>query len=219
MAEIKAVIFDLDGVISDTQKYHAQVEAKLLKECGINLKAKEIIKKYAGTSDRENFEKIFKEYKKPLKKVKEILDKKYEILIGMLRGKIQPISGVIKFIKDLKDHSFKLGVASSARKKSVEFILSELKIKDDLDAIVTGEEVKFSKPNPEIYLKTAKLLNVSPKECLVIEDAVSGIRAAKAAGMKCLAITTTYLRAELNEADEIIDSFHQITVEAIKNFN
>ncbi len=211
MSKIRAIIFDLDGVISDTQKFHCQVEAKLLRDLGVNLTDKELLKKYAGVSDREVFGRLL-----PENKVKKILDRKYEILIKTLEGNVQPIPGVIKLIKNFKNNSFKLAVASSGRKNFVKFVLSEFKIKNYFHYILAQEDVKFAKPNPEIYLKAAKLLNESPKNCLVIEDAPAGIKAAKLAKMNCLAITTNFQKKFLKEADKIINSFNEITMKIIE---
>jgi len=218
MAKIKAVIFDLDGVISDTQIEHFRVDMKILSELGFNFSL-EKLKKYAGVADSEFYKKLLKlkNGKEPsLKEVKKILDKKYGILLKRLEGKIRPIEGVTDLIKKLKKNSFKLAVASSSTKRAIDFTLSEFKIRDYFKVILSQEDVKFSKPNPEIFLKAAKLLNEAPENCLVIEDAPAGIKAAKAAKMKCLAITTNFKKGFLKEADKVINSFNEISIEEIK---
>ena len=188
MTKIKAVIFDMDGVISDTQKLHASVEEKLLKKYGIELNSDEITEKYAGVPDKEFFEKIFKDYKVSVD-VEKIINEKWKEMINIAKNNIFPIPGIIELVKQLKENRFKLAVASSSPHNFIELVLSELKLEGKFDVIVSAEDVKFGKPNPEIFLLASKNLSVDPSECVVIEDGINGIIAAKRAGMKCILLT------------------------------
>jgi len=220
MAKIKAIIFDLDGVISDTQSEHFKVDVQILKELGFNFSLKKL-KKYAGVADGFSYRKLLKlkNGKEPSKEeITKILDKKYGILLKRFKGKIRPIPGVKELIKKLKKYKFKLAIASSSQKRAINFVLSEFKLKKFFDAIVGQEDVKFTKPNPEVFLKAAKLLNEPPENCLVIEDAPAGIKGAKAAKMKCLAITTNFKKSFLKEADKIINSFNDISIEEMSQY-
>ena len=206
MKKIKAVIFDLDGVISDTQNLHFEIEVKLFREMGYNVDL-EKMKKFSGVAERESYSKILgKEISK--NEIEKIVKKKVEIL--MKSNKIKPIPDVVNLIKRLKKEGFKLGVASSSKRKFVEFVLKKFKIKNLFDAILTQEDVKFTKPNPEIYLKTEKALKVAPQNWLVFEDAPAGILAAKSAKMKCIGITTNFKKEDLKNADEVIFNFGEI---------
>jgi len=185
---MKAVIFDLDGVISDTNFLQSRVEEALLKEHGINLSYEEITKKYAGMSDKEFFEKVFRDFGKKCNTLQIIKEKWRRIFALTKKEKIKPIKGSKQLIKKLKKAGFKLGVASASEKEFIKLILLKFKILNHFDAITSSREVKKGKPDPEIFLLTAKKLKVNPKDCVVIEDGRLGMIAAKRAGMKCIGL-------------------------------
>ena len=209
----KAVIFDMDGVISDTEKFHLFIDEKLIREHGIELRVGEL-KRYSGVLANEIFKDVFDRAGKTVN-VEKISDEKWEQLNEYAKGKINPIEGVVELIKALKDMNFKLVVASSSRQDFIKLVLSELNIREFFDSISSGYEVNLGKPNPAVFLLAAKKLGVQPQECVVIEDAPNGVRAAKNAGMKCIAITTNHAREELREADKIIDSFGELSPDEI----
>jgi len=211
---IKAVIFDLDGVISDTNKLHASIEASLLKENGINVKPDELMKNYAGLSDKEFFKKILKDY--GISGDADTLYKeKWERMMPIAANNILPIPGAIKIINDLKERGLKIGISSASPLKFIELVLSKLGLKEKFDAITSGEEVKYGKPNPEIFSLTAKKLKVNSQECLVIEDSDNGMTAAKKAGMKCIGLVKE--EAKKHPADLILTTLENLTVEKIIN--
>jgi len=211
---IKAIIFDMDGVISDTQRLHASIEISLLKKHGIDISPEELTTNYAGISDKEFFTKIF-EVCGVTTDVKDVIKEKWDKMMPLAVNNILPIPGAIKIINDLKEAGFKLGVASSAPIKFIELVLKELGLKDKFQAVTSVEDVEYSKPNPEIFLLTAKKLNVNPKDCVVIEDAESGMIAAKKAGMKCIGLVNK--NDEKYHADLLITSLENLTVEEIIN--
>ncbi len=214
MTKIKGVIFDMDGVISDTQKMHASVEEKLLKKYGIEMNSDEITEKYAGMPDKEFFEKIFKDHKVSVN-VEEIIREKWNEMMRIAKNNISPIPGAIELIKQLKENGFKLAVASSSPHNFIELVLSKLKIKKEFDVVVSAEDVKFGKPNPEIFLLASKKLNLNPSECVVIEDGINGIIAAKRAEMKCIFLTKENQNQYL--ADLVISSLKELSIKNIKN--
>jgi len=211
---MKAVIFDLDGVISDTNFLQSRVEENLLKKYGINLSYKEITEKYAGMSDKEFFKKVCKNFGKKCNVDKLINEKWKEILTIAKTKRIRPIKGSIKLINKLKKAGFKLGVASASRKEFIELVLSRLKVLDKIDAITSSTEVKKGKPDPEIFLLTAKKLKVNPKNCIVIEDGKLGMIAAKKAGMKCIGLVKN--RKENYPADKIVSNLSQLSLRDFK---
>jgi beta-phosphoglucomutase-like phosphatase (HAD superfamily) len=109
-----------------------------------------------------------------------------------------------------------MALATSSRKMKMKLVMEKLDFLQYFDAIVTGEEVHHSKPAPDIFLLAAKKLDLSTQDCLVIEDAASGVTAAKSAGMKCIAITTTHKEEDLEHADLIIHSFKEINFEQLE---
>ncbi len=208
--KIKAVIFDMDGVISDTQQLNSELEAQCLKKHGIEIGAEELNKKYAGIPERECAEIIFKIHGKEVDLDKFVEDKLAK-LTEFSKGRILAIEGSLELIKNLKENNFRLAVASSSTSEFIDLVLSELKIKDKFEVLTSGQEVKLGKPNPDIFLLTAQKLGVSPSECVVIEDTKNGVMAAKKAGMKCVWLTD---QTFLDEKERLAD----ITVKNFKNF-
>lgn len=212
---IRAVIFDMDGVISDTQKIFSSVESEQLKKYGIHISAEELSEKYAAMSDRSFYEKISKDYKKPLPKIEEMMQKKWEKMFALTKKNVKALPGVVELITELKNHHFKLAVASASLRDFIENVLQALKLKNMFDSITSSEEVRNGKPAPDVFLLAAKRLNVEPKECVVIEDSINGMIAAKTAGMKCIG----YVRESTKKqypTDIIIKKFSEIDSEKIQ---
>jgi beta-phosphoglucomutase family hydrolase len=123
---------------------------------------------------------------------------------------IQPVPFAIKLLQQLQQYDLKIALATSSRRKKMKMVLKLTGLLPYFEAIVTGEEVSRSKPAPDIFLMAAQKLDLQPDQCLVIEDAINGIKAAKNAGMKCIAITTTHTAEMLQEADLIIDTYEAL---------
>lgn len=214
---IKAVIFDMDGVISDTQKFHGEIESSIFEKHGIKLSPREIEEKYAGMSDKEFFETVFNKFNKKLY-VEGAIEEKWDTLLKSAKGKISGIYGITELVKRLHDSNLKLGVASASRKEFIELVLSELRLTEYFDAITSSTEVESGKPNPDIFLLTAKKLNANPKECLVIEDGKLGVTASKRAGMKCIWINWHHKNDNI-EADKIVDELKDINLSIIQSLS
>jgi len=216
MKKIKAIIFDMDGVISDTIGHHTSAESVVLSKYGIHYSPDEIIKKFNALPDHEFYKILFSEIGK--EPDLEKLDKEKFIVFKKLADeKLIATPGAITLIYVLSKNNFLLGVASSAPSKIVDLVLTKLQIKKKFKSITTPEDVKKGKPFPDSFLYTAKKLGVSPQECLVIEDAPRGIEAAKKSGMKCIAIATTHNAKDLQGADKIINSFEELTLQMIES--
>jgi HAD superfamily hydrolase (TIGR01509 family) len=215
MHNIQAIIFDMDGVVSDTQKLHSRVERAVLLEYGIDITEKEIVFLYAGTKDNTQFRTEFEKHGVTAD-FKEAAEKKLAMLEKIAEEEIIAIPGFMEFL-DKVHTRFKLAVASGANTQFVDRVLSALKIRDKFDVFIGGDKVSHGKPNPELFLSAAKKLQVDPENCLVIEDAKNGIKAAKNAGMKCIGILTTHTRSQLNGADKIIKSFDELSIKDISS--
>jgi HAD superfamily hydrolase (TIGR01509 family) len=120
---------------------------------------------------------------------------------------IKPVNGLIEFMQILKRKNIAMAIATSGIQPNIDFMFENIPIKKYFKTVVNSSHIIKGKPDPEIYLKAASLLNVSPKNCLVFEDAVVGIKSAKSAGMRVVAITTTQPKKELLEADMIVDDY------------
>ncbi len=178
----------MDGVISDTQVIHAKTESELLKDYGIEIHPDEITRRYAGVGDEEMFREIFSNARQKLPKIGQLVEKKWKIMDELVRGNVKEIPGTSEFIKRLKSLSLPLAVGSASRLAFIELVLAELGLRRKFDAIASAEEVKKGKPEPDLFLLAAKRLSVAPEDCLVIEDGVSGMIAAKRAGMQCVGL-------------------------------
>ena len=139
---------------------------------------------------------------------------KYFSEIVTERG-IQVVPHAIKFLKQLKAEHLKIALATSSRQEKLKLVLQLTDLAPYFDEIITGDLVQKSKPAPDIFLKAAEKLKLKPEECVVIEDAVSGVKAAKNAGMKCVAITTTHTEELLNQADLVVDSYEHLDLQKI----
>ncbi len=215
---IKAVIFDMDGVISDTEPFHKISGKKNFKRIGISVTNK-YLETFAGTRFQEYTRRIVKEKTgKELTDddIQEMFKQKWEIMMELIKD-VKPISGVVDIIKFLHNKGFKLAVASSSLKKYVHFILKKLRINEYFDIVVCGDEIKKSKPDPDIFLVAAKKLGMKQEECIVIEDTRNGVLAAKAAGMKCIGFISKHSgHQDLSLADVKVSSMKNITMELIR---
>lgn len=184
---IKAVIFDMDGVISDTQKFHSKGESELLKRYGINLTPEEITKKYSGVRTSEFFKELLDE-KKAKYDIDKLMKEKMDRMIKLANDKVDAIPYSIDLINKLLENGFRLAVASASYSEYVKTVLEKLNVYDKFEVIISGNLVKRGKPDPESFLLVSDQLKILPENCMVIEDGRSGMIAAKNSGMKCIGL-------------------------------
>lgn len=184
---INTVIWDLDGCVSDTQKIHAKVESELLARYGIDISPDDITARYAGVRDADFFRELL-DKKKAEYDLKEVLKEKHKKMAELAEKGVDPMPGSVALIKKLSEQGFKQAVASSSYSEYVNVVLNSLGIRSIFNAVVCGDQVEKGKPDPECFLLAAKKLESNPGSCVVIEDAKSGMLAARAAGMKCIAL-------------------------------
>jgi HAD superfamily hydrolase (TIGR01509 family) len=210
-----AVIFDMDGVISDTQRWHAQIESKLLDELGVKISPEKITATYAGIEDRRWIDEILQE--KNLKiSLDNIIKKKWRLESEMIEKEgVTEIEGSIDLIKELARSEFSLAVASSSPIHFIKAILNNLNISSFFSVICSADEVLHGKPAPEIFLLAAARLNVEPRYSVVIEDGRSGILGAQKAGMKTIGLVPNKNKSDF-PANILIESMKEISPESIK---
>lgn len=187
---LKAVIFDLDGVIVFTDKFHYQAWKQIADSIGVYFD-ENINNRLRGVSRMDSLEIILEGYKgEPLSQIQkeELADKKNELYRSLLKTMTYEdvASEVRNTLSELRNRGYKLAVGSSS--KNAKFILERVGLIDAFDAISDGNNITKSKPDPEVFLKAAEFLGQRPEECLVVEDAESGILAGAAGGMKTAAI-------------------------------
>ncbi|WP_432409701.1 HAD family hydrolase [Wukongibacter sp. M2B1] len=210
---IKAVIFDMDGVIIDSEPIHKQVEESLFKKLNIKVSEEEH-NSYVGKTSIEMWREIKLKYN--LRKdilAEEIVIEEVDRYIEHLLAKddIKPIMGVRKLINELYIKDIKLALASSAVRRSIETVINLFELGEYFSISISGEDIEDGKPCPDIFLKAANELGVNPMECVVIEDSRNGVIAAKTAGMKCIGFKNRNSgNQDLSRADMVIDSLSQI---------
>jgi len=214
---LKAVLFDMDGVLVDTEELTFRSAQQMFKEHGIHV-TREDFRPYIGTGENSYIGNVARKYGFPVD-IPRDKERMYAIFGQLAQGNLKALPGVAGFIAVCRRQGLRLAVATSADYVKMMINLKETGLDPDhFDALVNGQDIINKKPDPEIYLKTASLLDVNPDECLVVEDAVNGIEAAKAAGMKCLAVTNSFGRNELSRADWICDSLEHYPPEAFSNY-
>jgi len=210
---IKAVIFDMDGVISDTEIFHSTIERDMLKKFGIEMKPEEIADKYSGVPVKVFFKEIL-DANKVSYDIDKIVAEKQRLMIERSRGHIKSMPGAMELIKKVQQKGLKLALGTSSQRDLAKLILAELKLKDTFDAIATIDDVKKGKPSPDIFLFASEKLGVAPEECIVIEDGRSGMLAAKRAGMKCIGLVEDR-HAKDYPADILVESLKEIDFKII----
>jgi HAD superfamily hydrolase (TIGR01509 family) len=207
---IKAVIFDMDGVIIDSEPIYFESDKMTMKYYEKEITDEEL-NNYVGVTNPAMWVEIREKYKL-IAPIEELLEKQFYYKNLLFRNKkLEPIAGIIKLLDELKSCRIKIGLASSSSKDFIELILNSLGVIDYFDAIISGEEVQNSKPAPDIFKKAAEVLNVEPSSCLVIEDSMHGVKAAKLAEMKCIGFFNPNSgKQDLSLADAIVYSIEEI---------
>jgi beta-phosphoglucomutase family hydrolase len=206
---LEAVVWDLDGVIADTAAYHYLAWRDVFKERGVAY-TKEEFMPYFGRRHDSIIKSVLGDL--PPEEIDAINEEKQRNYRRLVAQNIRAMPGVIALVKSLHENGIKSAIASSAVPENIELILQGLGIADCFQAIVHGMEVKEGKPSPQIFLLAAKRLKVPPGNCVVIEDAIAGVAAARRAGMKCIAVTNSHAKEALKDADLVIDSLEKIGV-------
>jgi beta-phosphoglucomutase len=216
---LMGVIFDLDGVLVDTGWAHKQSWYDLAEKEGFSMTDEF----FYSTFGMQNYMIIPMLLRRdaPPDEVKMLSDWKEQRYREIIAEKLVPSDGAKMLLNDLKNEGFLLAVGSSAPRANLELVLERTGLQEYFDAYVTGQEVTNGKPAPDTFLKAAEKLSLGAESCVVVEDAVQGVEAGKAAGMPVVAVTTTRSRADLHKADLIVDSLAQLQarqfVDLLKN--
>jgi HAD superfamily hydrolase (TIGR01509 family) len=204
----KTVLWDMDGVIVDSHSFHFAAWQETFAKRGITFTEGDFTKLFGTRNDFIVSNVMGKELLQ--EDVRIVLQEKEEAFRRKATGNIKAFPGAVRLMNSIKKGNFKLGLVSSAPMENINLVIGELSLDGLFDCIVFGQEVSESKPSPLIFLLAAQKLEVAPNDCLAIEDSPLGIKAAKTAGMKCLAITNTHPRQELEEADKVVDSLENV---------
>lgn len=203
--QIKAVLFDMDGVLVDSEAYIRQAAINMFAEKGFQVRAEDFLP-FTGMGENRYLGGVAEINRIPFELEKD-KRRTYEIYADLVRGKLEALDGVGDFIEKCRSRDLKLAVASSADPVKVHMNLQEIGLDRKLfQAIVTGLDIEHKKPAPDIFLKAAQLLGIHPEQCLVVEDAISGVAAGLAAGTRVLALLTSFTKEELAGAHWTADT-------------
>jgi len=204
---IKGVLWDMDGVLVDTGDFHYQAWSSTLDQYRIPYSREKFNETFGMNNwsilalllgpqlDQDTYEKIS--------------NQKEESFRQVIRGKVKLLPGVLKTLENLQSRGIRQAIASCAPPENIAALVDELQLRNHFEAIVSGYAMA-GKPAPDVFLAAARAIDIGPHECLVIEDAVTGVKGAKRAGMACLAVTNTHPAKSLGEADRVVDSLDEI---------
>jgi beta-phosphoglucomutase len=200
----KAILFDMDGIIVDSEPLHVAAFQIVLKDHGYDLSREQYKQHFAGRTDEAGFRHYFNFMGEPIE-VPIIMHEKAKTYLALAASQLVPYPDVIEFIQNLAKHKVRLALVTGSLRAEAEVTLKAFNLTGLFSAIIAAEDIDHSKPNPEGYLKGAKALSVEPADCIIIEDAPSGVQAAKAAGIRCVAVTNTHTAEELADATLVIE--------------
>ncbi len=209
------LIFDMDGVIVENHEYHYRAWQQTAAKHGASIDEQFYREKMNGRTLSKLMEVVF-DHEMTSEEARAIGLEKEAIYRDLYKDHRRPTTGLVRFLETAKVKGIPMAVGTSAPQENVIFTLDELDLRKYFIGVVDDSMVVHGKPDPEVYLKGAELVNRKPAECIVFEDAVSGIQAGKAAGSKVIGLATSHSREEL-DADLIIDNFSQLEWEQIES--
>ncbi|MBU5613067.1 HAD family hydrolase [Geomonas azotofigens] len=220
---LKAVIFDFDGIIVDTEPLHYKAFQELLVPLGLGYSWEEYLDLYIGFDDRDAFREAFRVHGRALadQELKELITGKAEAFLRIVSGGVAPYTGVVELIRAISGN-LPLALCSGALKSDIEPILAQLGLTDAFDVKVTADEVAASKPDPESYRLAVQRLQerfpgkVEASGTIAVEDTPAGIASATGAGLKVLAVTNSYPEERLTGACRVVNSLSGVDLEGLR---
>jgi beta-phosphoglucomutase len=217
---LKAVIFDFDGVITDSEILHLRAFNRVLTQYGIEIAKKDYYKEYLGLTDVDCFNLIAERNRPKLdnQQIENLVKQKNHIFEELAKTEGRIIEGVRDFLQLLKENNVPMAICSGAVRAEIELILEQARLRHFFAIIVSAEQVKKGKPHPEGLLLTLKKLNsivtrlILPGQCIVIEDSHWGLEAANKAGMHTIAVTNSYDAEQLTPAEKIVNRLDELSM-------
>jgi beta-phosphoglucomutase len=222
---LRAIIFDFDGVIVDTERLHFQALKHILEGENIPLSWEEYTQTYLAMDDKNCLRTAFTQHGRPLtpESVEGLIERKTHYFFSAMPDAISLFPGVEAFVRQGAQR-YPLAIASGALRAEIEFILGKVGLREFFPVLVAADDVVMGKPHPEAYITALARLNrmissrpVRPSECLVIEDSRHGVAAATAAGMRCLAVSNSYPPEALTAAHRVVKSLEQLDLAQIED--
>lgn len=223
---LRAIIFDFDGVLVDSEPVIYEITRQMAAKEGWTLSREEYFRDYLALDDRGIAEHLYRSHGVQLDAARrdELVEWKFHAYAEAIRDGLPAMPGAVEFV-NVVAKQFPLAIASGSLRSEVEHLLSKIGLLEKFPLLVTAEDTDRGKPDPEIYIKAVTGLNrlpplkdapLRPSQCLAIEDAPGGVRAAQAAGMKCLALALSRPASELAHADFLVREFAEIKLDEIR---
>ena len=221
---LRAILFDFDGVIADSETLHLKAFQKILKEEAIELPAEAYYTRYLGLDDNTCFRTVLQDYGRPPDDaLTRSLVQRKSVYYATQQEAITLLPGAETFIRHVAAH-YPLAIGSGALRQEISHVLRRYGVDVFFRVVVSADDIEHSKPAPDVYLKVLEDLNATlqdtrpllPAECVVIEDARHGIASAHAAGMRCIAVATSYPPAALQDADLVVDGMQVLTLKQVE---
>ncbi len=216
---LKAVIFDFDGVIVDSEPFHFQAFQRVLEPLGLGFSWQEYLTTYIGFDDRDAFREVHRQAGQALEgaSLQMLIEQKAEVFPQVVAGTATPYPGVVELIRELATQ-LPVALCSGALRSDIVPIVTQLGIADLFCTMVTADDVQVSKPDPASYQLAVQRLKerfphaaISPAECLAIEDTPAGIASANGAGIRVVAVTNSYPADQLREAAVVVTSLAELS--------
>ena len=206
---MRAVIFDMDGVLTDSEPLINAAAIEMFRELGITVQPEDFLP-FVGTGENRYIGGVAEKYGAKVDIVK-VKARTYEIYLSMVPEKLEAFPGAVELVRQCRAQGYPCAVASSADRIKIEANLDKIGLPAETwEVVVTAEDVQKRKPDPAIFLTAAERLGIDPANCTVIEDAVNGVEAAKAAGMRCVAVASSFPADQLGQADLVYASISDI---------
>lgn len=214
---MKAVIFDMDGVIVDTNPHHRIAWREYYQRNGKALSDDDFVQHVSGKHNSDIVAHLFPDQTLTPEEVVRLSNEKEALFRELYSSAITPVPGIITFLEALKDAGIRTAVATSAPVENLDFVMDTLGIRHFFDALLNESMVKHPKPDPEIYQKAMTMLGVEPADSVIFEDSMTGIQAAKASGASVIGVATTQSSDELAPfVDDVIRDFTEMTIDRLK---
>ncbi len=215
---IKAVIFDMDGVMIDSEPLWEKTERILLARRNIEYTA--VYRDQIVGLNQNDSGKLLVDTFELNEEVEDIISERVDILTEIYKEELEVAQELLPLLNQLRDNNYRLAVASSSPLRVINFVLDMFSLHEYFPVVVSGECTENGKPHPDIYLHTAQRLEVNAAECVAIEDSINGVKSAKAAGMYCIAVPDKRLtQDEFQNADLIVSSLNRISSDLINFFD
>ncbi|GAB4037955.1 HAD family hydrolase [Spirosoma jeollabukense] len=211
---MKAVIFDMDGVIVDTNPHHRIAWREYYQRNGKTLSDDDFVQHVSGKHNSDIVAHLFPDQALTSEEVVRLSNEKEALFRELYSAAITPVPGIVAFLQVLKDAGIRTAVATSAPVENLDFVMDALNIRQYFDALLNESMVSHPKPDPEIYQKAMALLGVEPADCVIFEDSMTGIQAAKASGANVVGVATTQSPDELAPfVDDVIRDFTEMSLD------